>query len=96
MNAQQIDPIAEPAPTLTEMSGADICVGERQILGSYSASVDLQDESARLTFGGELPLEELISHRLPLEAIRRGIDLALHPDEESLKIVIQPVRRSPK
>ena len=75
------------------MSGADICVGERRILGSYSASVDLQDESARLVFGGELPLEELISHHFPLERIREGIDMALHPDEQSLKIVIQPQRR---
>ncbi len=73
-----------------EMSGADICVGERQILGCYSASVDLQAESARLVFSGELPVEDLISHRLPLEEIRRGIDLALHPEAQSMKIVIQP------
>jgi L-iditol 2-dehydrogenase len=77
-----------------EMSGADICVGERRILGSYSASVDLQEESARLVFSGELPVERLISHRLSLEEIRRGIHLALHPDEQSLKIVVQPQRRT--
>jgi L-iditol 2-dehydrogenase len=56
--------------------------------------VDLQEESARLVFSGELPVEELISHRLPLEDIRRGIDLALHPDEQSLKIVVRPQRRA--
>jgi L-iditol 2-dehydrogenase len=77
-----------------EVSGADICVGERALLGCYSASVDLQAESARLVFSGELPVEDLISHRLPLEEIRMGIDLALHPGEESLKIVIQPQRRA--
>ena len=77
-----------------EVSGADICVGERALLGCYSASVDLQAESVRLVFSGELPVEDLISHRLPLEEIRRGINLALHPDEESLKIVIQPQRRA--
>jgi L-iditol 2-dehydrogenase len=66
-----------------EMSGADICVGERSILGCYSASVDLQAESAKLVFSGELPVESLISHRLPLDEIREGIDLALHPDEKS-------------
>ncbi|MCC7174733.1 MAG: alcohol dehydrogenase catalytic domain-containing protein [Bryobacterales bacterium] len=77
-----------------EMSGADICVGERLVLGSYSASVDLQEESARLVFSGELPLEDLISHRFPLDRIREGIDIALHPDEQSLKIVIQPQRRT--
>lgn len=75
-----------------ELSGADVCVGERVILGCYSASVDLQKESARLVFSGELPVEDLISHRLPLDKIRTGIDMALHPDEKSLKIVIQPQR----
>lgn len=73
-----------------ELSGADVCVGERTIVGSYSASVDLQKESANLVFGGELPLQDLISHRFPLNQIRAGIDMALHPEPTSLKIVIQP------
>jgi len=77
-----------------EASGADICVGERILFGSYSASVDLQAESARLVFSGELPVEELISHRLPLVKIRSGFDLALHPGPKSLKIIVQPQRWS--
>jgi L-iditol 2-dehydrogenase len=77
-----------------ELSGADICVGERYVFGCYSASVDLQKESARLVFGGELPVEELISHRLPLGEIRSGIDMALHPGPKSLKIIVQPQRWS--
>src|SRR4051812_22921592 len=44
-----------------ELSGASICVGERSLLGSYSASVELQAESARLVFSGELPVNLLIS-----------------------------------
>lgn len=75
-----------------EVSGADICVGERTLFGAYSADVDLQAESARLVFSGDLPVEELISHRLPLEQIQNGIDLALHPDDKSLKIIVQPQR----
>ena len=77
-----------------ETSGADICVGERSLLGCYSASVDLQAESANLVFGGEIPVEDLISHRLPLVKIRSGIDLALHPGPKSLKIIVQPQRWS--
>jgi len=73
-----------------EVSGADICVGERTIFGSYSAAVDCQSESARLVLCGDLPVEELISHRVPLPEVRRGFDLALHPDGSSLKIIIQP------
>jgi L-iditol 2-dehydrogenase len=77
-----------------EASGADICVGERTLFGCYSASVDLQKESARLVFSGELPVEELISHCLPLKKIRAGFDLALHPEPKSLKIIVQPQRWS--
>jgi L-iditol 2-dehydrogenase len=75
-----------------ELSGADICVGERMLFGAYSASVDLQRESAKLVFGGDVPVDKLISHRVALDDIRYGIDLALHPNEQSLKIVVQPQR----
>jgi L-iditol 2-dehydrogenase len=77
-----------------ELSGASICVGERTLFGCYSASVDLQKESADLVFSGTLPVEKLISHRLPLVKIRSGFDLALHPGPESLKIIVQPQRWS--
>ncbi len=77
-----------------EVSGADVCVGERVIFGSYSASVDLQQESADLVFSGLLPVEDLISHRFALNEIRAGIDLALHPEPKSLKIIVQPQRWS--
>ena len=73
-----------------DISGASICMEERTLCGSYSASVDLQKESADLVFSGALPVEELVSHRYPLSQIHEGIELALHPDEGSLKIVVQP------
>ncbi len=77
-----------------DVSGAAICVGERTLFGCYSASVDLQKESADLVFSGALPVENLISHRLPLVKIGSGFDLALHPGPESLKIIVQPQRWS--
>ncbi len=73
-----------------EISGADICVGERILLGSYSADVDLQAESAQLVFSGTLPLEDLISHRMSLDDIQRGMEVAQHPGGQSLKVVIHP------
>jgi len=73
-----------------EVSGADICVGERTLLGSYSSSVDLQQESANLVFSGTLPVRELITHRYPLGQIQEGMDRASRPDEVSLKIVVLP------
>jgi L-iditol 2-dehydrogenase len=77
-----------------ELSGASICMGERTIFGCYSASVELQKESAELVFSGEISVEDLISHRLPLVKISSGFDMALHPDEQSLKIIVQPQRCS--
>jgi L-iditol 2-dehydrogenase len=77
-----------------DVSGADICAGERILMGCYSASIDLQKESAELVFSGALPVDELISHRLPLDRIEEGFRLALHPDEQSLKIIVHPQRRS--
>ena len=73
-----------------ELAGADICVGERMLFGSYSADVDLQQESARLVFSGALPLERLISDRVPLSGIEKGIAIAQHPTGQSLKVVIHP------
>jgi L-iditol 2-dehydrogenase len=56
--------------------------------------VDLQKESAELVFSGKLPLDLLVSHRLPLAEARSAFDLALHPDSQSLKIILEPQRWS--
>ena len=73
-----------------EISGADVCVGERILLGSYSADVNLQAESARLVFSGDLPLEQLVSHYVSLSDINAGIDIAQRPSGQSLKVIVHP------
>jgi len=65
-----------------------IGVEEREILGSYSASVDDQAESAALVFQRRLPVRDTISHRFPLERISEALDLAAHPKGDTLKVVI--------
>ena len=69
---------------------AAICVDEKALVGSYSASADLQDESVRFVMGQEMDLAALVSHRFPLEQAVEALDLAAHPKPASLKIVIQP------
>src|SRR5579862_7050531 len=69
---------------------AAVCVDEKSLLGSYSASVDLQEESARFVLGREMDLERLISHRFPLSEAVEALRLAAHPKADSMKIVIQP------
>jgi L-iditol 2-dehydrogenase len=69
---------------------AAVCVEEKSLLGSYSASVDLQDESTRLVLSGEMELERLISHRFALNQSVEALHLAAHPKPDSMKVVIQP------
>ncbi len=69
---------------------AAVCVDEKSLLGSYSASVELQDESVRFVMNREMDLERLISHRFPLEGSVEALNLAAHPQPDSMKIVIQP------
>ena len=69
---------------------AAVCVDEKSLLGSYSASVDLQEESARFVLDREMDLERLISHRFPLSEAVEALRLAAHPKPDSMKIVIQP------
>jgi L-iditol 2-dehydrogenase len=69
---------------------AAICVDEKALLGSYSASVELQEESVRFVMGREMDLERLISHRFPLSRSVEAIEVAAHPQPDSMKIVIQP------
>jgi len=69
---------------------AAICVDEKSLVGSYSASVDLQEESIRFVMNREMNLEALVSHRFPLSESTQALDLAAHPQPSSMKIVIQP------
>jgi L-iditol 2-dehydrogenase len=83
---------------------AAVCVDEKTLVGSYSASVDLQQDSVRFVLGRdalgqnvkdqtktrEMDLEQLISHRFPLQDAARALELAAHPQPSSMKIVIQP------
>jgi L-iditol 2-dehydrogenase len=69
---------------------AAVCVDEKTLLGSYSASVELQEESVQFVMNREMDLAGLISHRFPLASGVEALKLAAHPQPDSMKIVIQP------
>lgn len=76
---------------------AAVCMDEKTLMGSYSASVEIQDEGARLVFDGYkqgFDLTRLISHRFSLEDAVQAIDVASHPQADSMKIFIQPGAQS--
>ena len=72
------------------VDAARICVEEKQLIGSYSSSVDLQDEAADLIFNRRINVARLISHCLPLDRIAEAINIAFHPSEDSLKVIVKP------
>ncbi|MCI0352140.1 MAG: zinc-binding dehydrogenase, partial [Acidobacteriales bacterium] len=82
---------AHTARSEATIDPAAICVDEKSLLGSYSASVDLQEESVRLVFSGEIDFTRLISHRFPLPAAVEAIHLAANPQPDSMKVMIAPV-----
>jgi L-iditol 2-dehydrogenase len=71
-----------------EFPASAVGVEEKEILGSYSASVEDQEESAALVFERRLPVRELISDRFPLERIAVAVELAARPADNTLKVVI--------
>ena len=82
-----------PQETFT-LDGAQVGKGERMVFGSYSASVDLQRESAETVWDPAFPIEELISDRLPLSELDRGIEIARRPGAGSLKVIVFPQREN--
>jgi len=69
---------------------AAVCVDEKTLLGSYSASVDLQEDSVRFVMNREMDLERLVSHRFPLTGSTQALALASNPQPSSMKVLIQP------
>ncbi len=74
--------------TKIEFPAAAVGIDEKEILGSYSAAVDIQQEAADLVLQKKIPVMEIVSHRYPLDRIQEALELAAHPTEESLKILI--------
>jgi L-iditol 2-dehydrogenase len=81
---------AQTVHSETTIDPAAVCVDEKSLVGSYSASVELQEESVRFVMGREMDLARLISHRYSLADSVEALQLAAHPQPDSLKIVIQP------
>jgi L-iditol 2-dehydrogenase len=74
--------------TKIEFPASEVGVDEKEILGSYSAAVDIQEEAAALVLGKKLPVMDIVTHRFPLAKIQEGLELAAHPTEDSLKVLV--------
>jgi L-iditol 2-dehydrogenase len=74
--------------TKIEFPASAVGIDEKEILGSYSAAVDIQDSAAQLVLQRKLPVMEIVTHRFPLDRIQEALELAARPTVESLKILI--------
>src|SRR5437667_12079774 len=74
--------------TRIEFPAAAVGIDEKEILGSYSAAVDIQEAGADLVLKKKLPVMDIVTHRFPLARIQEGLDLAAKPTAESLKILV--------
>ncbi len=66
-----------------------LCTSEKEILTSYSASVDVQDLAAELVFRREVRVAELISHRFALAQAPQAVALAARPAPGVLKVMVE-------
>tara|TARA_Y100001954_G_scaffold218347_1_gene251431 strand:+ start:71 stop:1141 length:1071 start_codon:yes stop_codon:yes gene_type:complete len=67
---------------------ADICVDEKDLIGSYSSDFTLQREVARWVFSRRLDVRPLITHTLPLAQTAEAVKLAAQPTPQSLKVAV--------
>jgi L-iditol 2-dehydrogenase len=74
-----------------ELDLGALCADEKEVLTSYSSSVDVQQRAARLVFEREVAVSELITHRLSLEEAPRAIELAANAAPGVLKVVFDNV-----
>jgi L-iditol 2-dehydrogenase len=71
-----------------EFSAAAVGIDEKEILGSYSAAVDIQEAAAGLVLQKKLPVMDIVTHRYSLDKIQEALELAARPTAQSLKILI--------
>ena len=77
-----------PGETVEVDLGA-LCAAEKEILTSYSASIEVQDLAARLVFGREIQVRDLVTHRFPLSETKEAVELASRPTPGVLKVMLQ-------
>jgi L-iditol 2-dehydrogenase len=78
---------------MAEIDLGALCAAEKELLTSYSASVDVQDLAARLVFDREVRVRDLITHRFPLEQAARALEVAARPAPGVLKVMLRPDAR---
>jgi L-iditol 2-dehydrogenase len=74
---------------VAEVDLGALTVSEKDILTSYSSSVDVQDLAAELVFSRQVRVAELVTHRFSLPEAPQAVELAARPAPGVLKVVVE-------
>jgi L-iditol 2-dehydrogenase len=72
-----------------EIDFGPLTTGEKDVLTTYSSSIDLQQRAAELVFSRAVRVRELVSHRVPIARAAEAFALALRPSPGTLKVVLE-------
>jgi L-iditol 2-dehydrogenase len=67
-----------------------ICMLEKDLIGSYSADITVQEEAANLIYSRKVNVRDLVTDRFPLAEFGQAIQLATNPSAGSLKVMVHP------
>lgn len=73
---------------LAEVDLAAVCVDEKDLIGSYSSDILIQNEVAKLVFSRKLDVRRLVTHQYPLALTASAIPQAAQPTPGTLKVVV--------
>jgi L-iditol 2-dehydrogenase len=86
----KIVPFAATSPgERVEVDLGALSSSEKDVVSSYSASVDVQDLAAQLVFSREVRVAELITHRFPLADAPQAVALASKPGPGVMKVMLE-------
>jgi L-iditol 2-dehydrogenase len=86
----RIVPFAATSPgERVEMDLGALSAAEKDVVSSYSASVDVQDLAAQLVFSRQVRVAELITHRFALAEAPQAVALASRPGPGVMKVMLE-------
>jgi len=71
-----------------KVDAGQIGMAEKEIIGSYSSSIELNSTARKTLLDNGYPWGEFVTHIFPLGEINRALDLARKPEGGSLKIAV--------
>ena len=73
-----------------KIDAGQVGMAEKQVIGSYSSSIELNSLTTETLVDQRYPWGELVTHVFPLNEINEALALARQPKGDSLKVAVAP------